>query len=165
MLKITSFLSLLAFLLFAGSGAYAHSETKKEAATASESSNKGDSKETKDKDGKSTQLIIQLDVFQAISLVNAQLRWKDFNSERSNQLRNAHGKKQRFDVQEIQNTASLTPVLPSPAIQSADHQEIFFSIWRIDPSISIDSFQPDLHELKRVVAFILNCGTYPHQQL
>lgn len=161
MLKITSFLSLLAFLLFAGSGAYAHSTAEKETSTSSESNSKDKSKERHGSEDKSTQLITQLDVFQAISLVNAQLRWKDFHSERANQMRNAHGQKQRFDVQDVQNSTELISLHFSTAAQPAELQEIFFSIWSTDPSISLRLVQPDLHQLKRVITFILNCGTYP----
>lgn len=177
MLKITSIVSSLIFLLFVGSGSYARTFAKQdqqqktdasaEATVKEEAKGKQDkeeeSSEENEVDGKPFETVVQLDVFQAISLVNAQLRWKDYHAENSRQARSFFSKKQNLEVGQSEDVTEFFN-LQSVALGLPEIEQTFiFSIW---PTMAapISDIEGSRNAQDLTIAFILNCGTYPHLQ-
>lgn len=163
MLKITSILSSLLFLLFAVSGTYAR--TSSESFHQQESSKKD--KQSKDKEsedeGKPVETAVQLDVFQAISLVNSQLRWKDFHAEnsRNSRLLFSSRKIQSEKVLQSDEIVSLLDAQCAVVFPTAINNWIL-STFSTDVKV-VSSIQRSLTIQENTIAFILNSGTYPTQ--
>lgn len=111
MLKITSLVSTLIFLLFIGTGSFAHTLVKKDRQQTASSNDKKEKEEDSSEKGEfgdePRETVHRLDLFQAFSLVNAQLRWKDFHSENQKAALRYVSKKQNVEQQESTDVTEL----------------------------------------------------------
>ncbi len=166
MLKITSILSSLIFLLFVGTGSYARTfakQNQQEKTEAKEKQEKDqDSSNEGDVDGKPIETVVQLDVFQAISLVNAQLRWKDYHSENPRLSRSGlFSKKQIVEVRQSEETTELFDIQSVAIALPGIENNFAFTVWSECKDEVNVSTQRNLKEHESTIAFMLNCGTYP----
>ena len=161
MLKFTSIVSSLIVLLFAVSGTYARTIAKPAEQNEASKKDKQEDKSETDEEGKPVESAVQLDVFQAISLVNSQLRWKDFHGERVKSSRLLLSSKQLKSEVRSEEPAvaqvdfqSITVLLPSK------QNNWNLSIASVETE-SVTDVQGNLKFQENTIAFILNCGTYP----
>ncbi|MCR9173128.1 MAG: hypothetical protein NXI10_11575 [bacterium] len=162
MLKVTSIISSLIFLLFVGSGSYARTFTEQASTQKSSTEEKQEkSKDSSDENGEPNETAVQLDVFQAISLVNAQLRWKDYHAENYRNSRTLLSSK-KLDVKELQSDESveLFDLFGNAALLPAAENQLIQVLWSSTSVVKATS-QRSLKTQENTIAFILNCGTYP----
>lgn len=163
MLKITSIVSSLIFLFFIGTGSYARATANQNRKAASKIQDQKENKEDtseEDLDGKPSESVNRLDLFQAFSLVNAQLKWKDFHGDlRSKYRRKNVQKAHLLEISENTQGWSIAPqsVSDLPKIQQ---QPTFVLELNEETSSIVINHNATLQA--KTIDFILNCGTYPH---
>lgn len=164
MLKITSILSSLFFLLFAVSGSYARTIAKPAQQQEASKKDKQEKNNDSEEDDKPVESAVQLDVFQAISLVNSQLRWKDFHAENARSSRLLFSsKKLKSEVRTSDASVEMFDVQSAAVVLPTISSDWIVAVW-LDETITTSTFQRSLTIQENTIAFILNCGTYPTQQ-
>jgi hypothetical protein len=162
MLKITSIVSSIIFLLFLATGSYARTHAK--ASQQQEASKVNEKDKSKDENEKPVESAVQLDVFKAISLVNSQLRWKDYHAEKSQSSRLLFSsKKLKTEKEQSFEHSEKIDGHWAPAVIPYTNSKWIITIWSVDADAA--SFvERNLSIQESTIAFILNCGTYPHEQ-
>ena len=159
MLKITSIVSSIIFLLFLGAGSYARTlvdqEQQKATATTQEEEQKDDF------DEEPSESVHRLDFYHGFSLVNAQLRWKEFEMEKQGKSLKDFSRKETVAQNTIVEVTEMLDVqvqiiaVPTPTFEkyiSLDDNRTF----------SVNASCKNLKLQASTIAFIQNCGTYPH---
>lgn len=162
MLKIKSIASSLILLLFVVTGSYAHtfSNQRQQEKKATEGKQDGSSDEG-NSESQPTENAVQLDVFHAISLVNAQLRWKDYHAENSrNSKRSIAAKKQTVEVRQSEERSETFDVSNTGGMPTGVQTPFVSSLWFVSKK-TISTYQKCLSAHEQTIDFVLNCGTYP----
>ncbi|XOV67384.1 MAG: hypothetical protein ACFHU9_17345 [Fluviicola sp.] len=162
MLKITSIVSSIIFLLFLATGSYARTHAK--ASQQQEASKVNEKEKSKDENEKPVESAVQLDVFKAISLVNSQLRWKDYHAEKAQNSRLLFSsKKLKTEAKQVyDHSEKLDGFSPSASLPNSNSEWVVV-IWADEVNAS-NTVRRNLSVQESTIAFILNCGTYPHEQ-
>lgn len=165
MLKITSIISSVIFLLFVGTGSYARTLVKvQHQEERAETNEKKDAKNGTDEgelDDEPSEQVYKLNVLDAFSLVNAQLRWKEFQSERSFGAFRFAPKRHEAAVTSLQTKTealdlSIDGFLPIKETNCTSLEVVDAVELRSTKAILTTSYRV------KTIAYILNCGTYPH---
>jgi len=122
--------------------------------------NKSEKDEKSEDDSKPAESAVELDVFQAISLVNSQLRWKDFHAENSRSSRLLLSSKHlKAEVRESNEQTELFNGYEVAILAPFTNNWIVFAYPTEIAATS--SVERSLTVQENTIAFILNCGTYP----
>lgn len=164
MLKITKIVSLFVFFLFIGIGSQARAFVKsvQQKTTSSEENQDKDKSSQKDdlEDGPK-EVAYQLDLFHAFSLVNAQLKWKDFHFENSGKSISFYPKKRTLESGTFQEFSNEFYAGFQSAVLTSSKSECL--IWPVEFEESINAIASTQGETKaKTIIYIQNCGTYPH---
>ncbi|GAB5417790.1 MAG: hypothetical protein Crog4KO_24610 [Crocinitomicaceae bacterium] len=105
----------------------------------------------------------QIDLFQAFSLVNVQLRWKDFHEEKTEKSFRKAAKKQNLEINEAVATSELFQADQLTAALPISNN-VFYISGECDDETVVATLPGNLQIQANTIAFILNCGTYPYAQ-
>jgi len=162
MLRFTKIASLIVFFLLIGMGSYARTlvkQTQQKTSSPEENQENEDSSESENQADGPKEEVYQLNLYQAFSLANVQLKWKDFHYEKSAKSFRILPVEKKVAQSQIQKDdtdifGQLTLALPGAGIGAFVLTETTVErVFTTQPS------QGKYHS--KTIAYILNCGTYP----
>jgi hypothetical protein len=145
-------------------GSYAHAivdqDQQKSVSAKGNQEKKEKSSDKGDFDDEPKETINRLDLFHAFSLVNAQLRWKEFYIEKN--VKSIHDLAKTQNIEQ-QNSDDLLELFDSPiqiAALPTPNPSLFISTEDFQET-HVSDFPRCLNYHASTIAYILNCGTYP----
>lgn len=148
-------------------GSYAHTivnqDQQKSASAKDKQEKKEKSSDKGDFDDEPKEAINRLDLFHAFSLVNAQLRWKEFYIEKNVKSIRDLAKTQHIEQENSKDLSALVDVQIQAVQFPAPKSGLLISL-EAHLETNVSAFPRSLKNQASTIAYILNCGTYPHEQ-